>query len=594
MFFSPLVSRAGALCRARGKGGRPGRAVGKRPSARRASFERLEVREVLSPVITIPMDGVVLASVGATTNDMAEAIFLDSSGKIVVAGSARSPYYWNDFAALRFQADGTLDTTFGNGGAVVTDVSGAAQNDYALAAVAYPVPDQPDKIVLAGTAARLVKLARGQWGEAVDFALARYNADGSLDNTFNYQPPPKKNGTATFGTVKTDLGGGDKIEDAVIQDGKIVVGGTSSASGATHFALARYTAEGRLDTSFNTTGIVTTSFGGSNDWLKGVALQEGKILAAGYTSYPDGSTDIALARYDSGGTLDTTFGDPDPQNPLARTGKVVTDHFQYDRVSGVAVYTSEDLKDYIVVAGAYATENAPLTLARYRANGSLDQNFGSSGVVDTDLNSEVWLNAVALQPDDKIVVVGEEHFSDAEGPHQVVFLARYNTDGSLDDGGPSDVTPGDSFGSGGIVRTDAVNASQYDHETAHSVLIQQSDGTSKIVIAGWAHTGDPYNPYDMLLARYNPDGTLDASFGVSEPPPPGASAQSSATLTDAAASSAAEADYAALAAAAMYEQTASRTSAADQAFSDFSRTPRKNNRHDLTLDSTQIDLLLQR
>jgi len=680
MFLTPLFAQAGALCRPREKSGRPGRAARKRPSARRASFERLEVREVLSPVISIPMPGVVLASVGATTADVANASFLDSSGRIVVAGETYSPTSGSDFAALRFQADGTLDSTFGNGGAVVTDLGGAS---YAYAAVKYPA-SPTDKIVLAGDA---VGESTGRyWYYNYNVGLARYNGDGSLDSTFNYQSKKQ------FGTVVNDLGGREAVAGAVVEaDGNIVVAGYSAViennQWVSRFTVARYTSVGKLDTAFGTGGVVTTSFGGTSDSAAAVTLHQGKILAVGSGHYDgNGCHDFALAQYNSNGTLDTTFGQ-DLDGDGVRDGKVVTDFGWDDVAAAVAI----DVDDSILVLGNTATSLCKFGLARYLPDGTLDTSFGSGGLARYHFGipgDGPVPYALAVEPGTrKIVAVGRA--AEVTGSLALV-VARFNSDGSLDS----------SFGTDGVVFTPVRTMA-----TARSVAIQSS---GKIVVSGDAYDSAANRHY-ILVAGYNTNGTLDTTFGVRAPSPPGitvtptsglvtteaggtasfsvvlnsqpaadvtipvsssdtsegtvsvssliftsvnwniaqtvtvggvddtirdgdipytivlgpvvsddsgysgldpsdvsvtnkdnekgklpGSALSPGALTDAALRKAAEADYATLAAAAMYEQTASRTSAVDQAFSDFSRTRGKNHGNNLALDLADIDFLLQR
>ncbi len=496
MLLTSLFAEARALCRARGKSGRGVGAARKRPGARRATFERLESREVLSSFSPIP--GVVVASVGATTSDSARDSFLDFEGKILVAGASRSSV--QDFAALRFQADGTLDSTFGTGGIVVTRVG--PYGSVAFAAVGYPA-SPADKIVLAGTAPSIPKRGSIQ----ADFALARYNADGSLDSTFNYKQVTKK--SATFGTVQTDLGGGggawqaEYITDALVQpDGKIVAGGVSDASGAERFTLARYTAAGKLDTTFGVGGAVTTSFGGTLDRAAAVTLHQGNILAVGTAFGVGVGPDFALARYTSNGSLDTSFG---------AGGKVVTDFGESDKLSAVAI----DADDTIVVIG-----NAPqggicrFGLARYLPNGSLDASFGTGGRVQSDLGHEGPVPSdVAIDPRSrKIVAVGT---ADDRGGEFLV--ARFNADGSLDS----------TFGTGGVVFTAIPNLSA----RAKSVLIQP-DG--KIVVSGDGFDLPYVSPghYRIALARYDTYGNLDPSFGASGAA--SASSESPAALTDAA------------------------------------------------------------
>jgi len=144
------------------------------------------------------------------------ALAIDSKGRIVAAGwSGRQDFY--DFTLARYNANGSLDTNFGNNGKVITDFSGYNDLAYALTV------DSGGKIVLAGTASQN------------DFAVARYNANGSLDINFG-----------TNGKVTTDFGGyyDEALAIAIDSSGKIVVAGTASGI---DFALARYVAE--IDTT---------------------------------------------------------------------------------------------------------------------------------------------------------------------------------------------------------------------------------------------------------------------------------------------------------------------------------------------------------
>jgi uncharacterized delta-60 repeat protein len=234
-------------------------------------------------------------------------------------------------------------------------------------------------------------------------------------------------------------------------------------------------ADGDLDTTFGSGGIVITDFGGY-DFASALALQsDGKILAAGTTRSggPSGSSNFALARYNSDGSLDTTFG---------TGGRVTTD----SSGDGSALAIRSDGK--IVVAGEARGETS-FVLAQYNSDGSLDTTFGSAGkVVRSDFSSSFHI-ALVLQPDGKIVIAGGR-FSD-------FAQFRYNSDGSLDT----------TFGSGGLVTTDF---SGRDDE-AYALAIQ-FDG--KIVAAGRTTTTSGSVLSDFALARYNSDGSLDASFGT--------------------------------------------------------------------------------
>jgi uncharacterized delta-60 repeat protein len=288
-----------------------------------------------------------------------------------------------------YAAAGDLDTTFGTGGKVITDFPETDDEAFAVAI-------QPDgKIVVAGPT-----VVDG----AVDFGLARYKLDGSLDVSFG-----------TGGKVTTDFSGSQSIATAVAiqRDGKIVVAGLTDAGGVPDFALARYNPDGSLDPTFGTGGQVTTDFSGGNDQAFGVAIQsDGKIVVAGVATI-----DFALVRYNPDGSLDTRFG---------TGGKVTTDFSgDSDHAHGVAI--QPDGK--IVVAGTAGF--AEFALARYNTDGTLDTGFRTDGKLTTDFSGGIeQAHGVAIQPDGKIVVVGVagEDFA----------LARYNGDGTLDTSFSSD------------------------------------------------------------------------------------------------------------------------------------------------------------
>jgi uncharacterized delta-60 repeat protein len=306
-------------------------------------------------------NGKVLTDFGSSSIDQALAVALQPDGKIVAAGGSGS-----DFALARYNADGSLDSSFGSGGKVLTDF-GSSSIDGARA-----VALQPDgRIVAAGTS---------RAGGSFDFALARYNADGSLDPGFG-----------SGGKVLTDIGSSSfdqALAIALQPDGKIVAAGNGG------FALARYNADGSLDSSFGSGGKVLTDAGISN--LAAIALQpDGKIVAAG-ESLAAGPLDFALARYNADGSLDSSFGSG---------GKVLTNLGSLDGARAVVV----QVNGKIVAAGySFAGGSRDFALVRYNADGSLDPGFGSGGKVLTDIGSSSFdaASAAVLQPDGKIVAAG--------------------------------------------------------------------------------------------------------------------------------------------------------------------------------------------
>ncbi|MEE9294854.1 MAG: delta-60 repeat domain-containing protein, partial [Phycisphaerae bacterium] len=247
---------------------------------------------------------------------------------------------------------GTLDPTFGDGGLVTTDFLGSSR-------------DVGRDVVAIQADGKIVVVGQTSDAGGSDFAVARYNADGSLDASFDGD-----------GKLTTDFAGaGDIANSVAIQaDGKIVVAGRASISGPDFdFAVARYNADGSLDTSFDGDGKLTTDFAGSTDLALSVAIQaDGKIVVAGQAS-TFGTGSFAVARYNADGTLDAGFdGD----------GKLTTDFAGRGEVAK-SVAIQADGK--IVAAGETFTDTGfVFALARYNADGSLDASFDGDGKLTTD------------------------------------------------------------------------------------------------------------------------------------------------------------------------------------------------------------------
>lgn len=322
----------------------------------------------------------------AGQSDFAMALALQPDGKILVAGYTSNGTD-NDFLLLRYNGDGTPDVSFNGTGMVVTAVG---DGDDLASSIAL---QNDGRIVVAGTA----------WnGNDNDFAVVRYTSTGALDTSFN-----------STGKVVTDFGSqvSESANGVVVSsNGRIVVVGTSEAGGTN---LACYTGSGALDSSFNSTGLVTTSNGMN---VKAVALQaDGKIVVTGVT-YNGSDNDFTLMRYTDAGDLDTTFGG---------TGSVDTNFGvnSYDDPGGLVI--QGDGK--IVVAGRSSSAGAAtFALARYDSLGALDVTFGNGGKVNQSFGSyEQGANAVALQDDGKILAAGLAGVSGSEG----FAVARYLGDG---------------------------------------------------------------------------------------------------------------------------------------------------------------------
>ena len=394
--------------------------------------------------------------------DMANGMVIQPNGKIVVAGSSQSREVTEsaDFALVRYNPNGGLDSTFGAGGKVTTDFSG-------LSDLATAVALQPDgKIVAAGQS------VSGTIAGS-DGALARYNQDGSLDSSFGTGGKLVTSSALRFNTI------------AIRPDGKIVAAGSAinlSPRVNDDFVVMRFNPDGSLDTAFGNNGKTATDFFGLSDFVTSCGVSaDGKIIVAGRANRGDPATmfdgdyDFGLARYNDNGSLDPTFGNG---------GKVLTD-FSSFRDWATSITLQPDGK--IVAVGQYvdAVPSFKLALVRYNANGSLDSTFGAAGKIATTLDmGGAIMTVVARAGNGKIVVGGAGGFA----------LVRYNQDGSRDT----------DFRSRGTTTTDFFNSG----DQANAVAVQD-DG--KVIAAGVAQND---NGVMFALARYNLDGNLDPSFGA--------------------------------------------------------------------------------
>ena len=399
---------------------------------------------------TFDGDGIVITSINDF--DFANDFAIQPDGKIVVVGVTISDPL-HDFALTRYNPDGSLDGTFGSGGIVATsfgvDVFGRA------------VAIQSDgKIVVTG----IVEL-----GCCPRIGVVRYNTDGSLDSSFG-----------SGGIVSTSVGDDAIAEDLVVQsDGKIVVVGFSSSSVSASLIVVRYNSDGSLDDTFAGDGV----FLQQNARGAAVALQsDGKIVAAGLGN---ANSDFLVERLNTDGSPDTSFG----------TGGIVTTDMNGDNDAAEGVAIQPDGK---IVAVGWTTKQAKFggALARYNTDGSLDTSFDSDGIVNLlpTATGDEFFNGVALQTDGKIVVAGSFN----PGTGIAVEVKRYTVNGS----------PDGTFGSAGSVITPVGTRS-----SAAAVAIQ-ADG--KIVAAGAGNvsfdsgTGTLFE--DFFVIRYG------AANAVNNPP----------------------------------------------------------------------------
>lgn len=397
----------------------------------------------------------ILTDVGDGTFETADAMAVQPDGKIVVVGySSPADRPSNDFALVRYESTGHVDKQFGDNGRVLTHFQGPETGDFASA-------------VAIDSIGRIVAAGHSTSNGGSDFAVARYNPDGTLDSTFN-----------ATGKVLTDFGGGDAATAVAIDwNDKIVVAGYSDAGGTYDFAVVRYNVDGTLDTTFNATGRVLTDLRvGSIDYTTAAIIQsDGKIVVGGVSEAGGMVNDFALVRYNPNGSLDPTFN---------ATGKVFTDFSgsgSYDVLHALALQSDGKI---VAVGDSNADGRRSFAVARYTTTGILDGTFNATGKVLTNFGSgDTSVGAVAIQSDGNIVAAGYIEFRSTDGRGFDFALARYNTDGTLDR----------TFNSTGQVLTDIGGA-----DVAYGVGIQAN---GKIVAAG---VSDVNGTPDFALTRYFP------------------------------------------------------------------------------------------
>jgi uncharacterized delta-60 repeat protein len=374
----------------------------------------------------------------------------------------------------RLLTAGFLDTTFGGTGMVFTPVSSpwgwglyvnlvAAQSD--------------DKVIAVGSFSKNFGNPGGQ------IEVARYNVDGSLDSTFG------RGGIATI-VIKQSLNS-DAYAVVIQSDGKIVVAGDNETGNNKSlyddYLVARLNANGTLDTSFGGgSGYVTTRLAPASGWARvtTMALQpNGQVVVAGLVSIGGGSPyETALVRYNANGSLDTNFGN---KGEVIYSGMVVGSPSTSCTGSDLAIDSSGriDLGGLVPVGSSQQPG-----VVRYLANGTLDPNFGSSGVayLASPMTGE---KSLALQSTGKIVVCG----NGSNGSGDFGAIERLNTDGSLDT----------SFGTSGVYTDSRLR--DFD-----AMVIQAFD--DKIVaVTAFPNTGD----YELYVTRVLADGSAyDPSFGT--------------------------------------------------------------------------------
>jgi uncharacterized delta-60 repeat protein len=373
---------------------------------------------------------------------------------------------------------GCLDSSFGGTGFVPTDLPTSSELPLAVAL-------QPDgKIVVAAQAQSA--------STGYDFAVLRYNTDGSLDTSFG--DPDPRNPLLRLGyTVTAITSVSDWPKALLLQpDGKIVVAG--SANNSQDMAAARYEVDGTLDSGFGSGGIVRVNFGSRSTAMADDVGQQsdGKLILFGTAN-----SQFGFARLNTNGSLDSSFASAGKlvvNASGAKNGLSTGRSLAFQRVPAV---TGEER---IVVGGvskASSNDYLDWTLMRLRPDGSTDTSFGTGGTVKTDLSGlDDYLNKIKVDSTNRIVAVGMINSGSPCGNYvDDAALVRYTQDGYLDG----------SF-SGGKQIVDVYGGLDSFHD-----LSFQADG--KILIFGSAQSSDK-TVLHVALIRFNSDGSRDASFGL--------------------------------------------------------------------------------
>lgn len=374
-------------------------------------------------------------------------------GKIVAVGAAMiGSSNNNNFYAVRFNANGTVDTTFGSNGFFNVDMSGLGYNNFART-----VELQPDgKIILGGAVAQVVN------GDNYYFGVLRLNANGTIDTTFGNQ------GKSIF-SMSSSSSTSNQIKDIALQaDGKIIVAGTYYNYPSTDFAVARLNTDGSLDSDFSNDGKVLIGFTYTSTTNYDEAhrikiLNDSRILIGGTTYFGDG----AWCMLQPDGSLDSTFG----------TGGKKT--FATDsNFNFGSLYFLPD--NSILLGGNYSGNNDDAALYKISLNGTLDTTFGNNGKAIVDLDNSSSDGAIVdldIDSTGKIYAVGNT----STGGTSYFYLLNFNSNGTLNTDFSYDGKVLVNFGA--------------NYNYGNSVSVQPN---GKVLLAGYHNS-----PYTASLARFN-------------------------------------------------------------------------------------------
>ena len=382
-------------------------------------------------------------------------ILVVDNNKFLAAGTA-------DYNAtlVRFNQDGSIDTSFGVNGVLELDFGGTRED-------IEDMTKQPDgKILIAAESKNS--------NDDYDFVIARLNQDGSYDTTFGI------NGISviTFGSSTDERP--NKI--IVTPDDKIIIVGNAEGGIIWKTAIARLNSDGSLDTSFSADGLFTLSITNRSDYLIGVDITfDGKIIAAGGAVFDSGSNQgrYAIVRYLNNGDLDPTFG----------TNGVVTLNIFDGSCIARSIISLPDGKSLVAGHASGNGTQRSFSIIRLDINGNIDSTFGDNGVVSTVFpTDQSQIFKMKLDDNNNIIVVGDVNTDTAAANFAA---AKYSINGEIDS----------TFGTNGTISTDFFGS----HDSARDFIITQN----KITVVGYAM--ENYPDEDFAIARYDLEDNLSVT-----------------------------------------------------------------------------------
>lgn len=395
-------------------------------------------------------------------------VITQPDSKILVGGTTKVDNIYR-FLLIRLNPDGSLDSSFGLNGEVVTSFeSGQPATSTCLAL-------QPDgKIIQAG-------YTNVSSQTQLQIAITRFNSNGSLDTSFS------NNGKLTSKIT------GFANDIILMEDGKIMIGGTDGE----RFLLARFNNDGKLDKTFGNLGVSYVSFySGSSSRVFSMAKQsDGKFVLAGGVADKDADYDFGVARFKQDGSLDSTFSNDGVDTAIF---VATISLFNYYLENARSVIIQDDNKIVLVGLAISIFASNPslpgaITMIRYNPDGTRDSSFGINSKIISKINYESLGTSAVLQKDGKILVCGQQKIYG--NSLFTSLVARYNESGILDS----------SFGKYGHVSGDFVYSSEYAND-----ITLQSD--NKIIVVG-------NNDSTIVIARYWNDPSqisIQKSIAVTE------------------------------------------------------------------------------